>query len=67
MFYPAEAGGRFRFPEVYAVGEPYSPLREVEKTGIGVTDLGSNPGFVLHEWCDLEQVVNYSEPWFPCL
>lgn len=58
---------RFKSPEICAEAKPHSPPQGGEKTGIGITDLGSNPDFVLHKWCDLEQVIKYSEPWFPYL
>lgn len=61
----AEAGGRFSFPEIWVT--PYSPHQEVEKTGIGVQTWVQIPVFDLHKRCDLEQVVNYSEPRCPHL
>lgn len=66
-YHPAEAGGRFGSPKICAQADPHSPPQGVERTGIGITDLGSNPGFVLHKQCDLEQVINYSETRFPYL
>lgn len=55
---------RFKSPEICAEADPHSPPQGVEKTDIGITDLGSNPDFVLYKWCDLEQVINYSELGF---